>query len=56
MAASYIECQNLTVEETCDLFHFKKIIAVFAEIYNGVLRAGDMLAHHLLVIGAYVCI
>ena len=30
MDAPYIECQNLTVDETCDLFHFNKIIAIFA--------------------------
>ena len=56
MAASYIECQNLTVEETCDLFHFNKIIAIFAETSHGVLHAGDLLAQHLVVIGAFVCI
>ena len=56
MAASYLEWQNITVEETCDLFHFNKIIAVLAEIYNGVLHAGDLLAHHMLVIGASVCL
>ena len=54
MAASYIECQNITVEETCDLFHFKKIIAIFAETSNVVLRAGDLLAQHLVVLGASI--
>ena len=29
IAASYIACQNLTVEETCDLFYLNKIIAIF---------------------------
>ena len=56
MAASYIECQNLTVEETCDLFHFNKIIVVFAEKYNGVLRTSNLLSRHLVVIGASVCL
>ena len=56
MAASYISCQNITVEENCDLFHFNKIIAIFAEASNGVLHAGDLLAHHMVVIGAYVCL
>ena len=51
MAASYIECQNLAVEKTCDLFYFNKIIAFFSEIYNGVLHAGDMLAQNLVLIG-----
>ena len=36
IAASYIACQNLTVEETGDLFYYNKIIAVFAETYNDV--------------------
>ena len=54
MAASYIECQNLTVEETCYLFHFNKIIAIFSEKYNGVLHAGDLLAQYMVVIGASV--
>ena len=44
MAASYIVCQNLTFEETCDLFHFNKITAIFSETSNGVLHAGDMIA------------
>ena len=43
-AASYIVLQNLTVEETCDLFHFNKIIAIFAEKYNSVLHDDDLLA------------
>ena len=54
MAASYIECQNLSVEKTCDLFYFNKIIAVFAYTYNGVIHAGDLLAQNLVVIGASV--
>ena len=56
MATSYIEFQNLTVEETFDLFHFNKIIAVFDETYNGVLRSGDLLAQHIVVIVASVCL
>ena len=56
MAASYIACQNLTVEETCDLFHFNKIIAIFAEKSNVVLHAGDLLAQHPVVISASVCL
>ena len=56
MAASYIECQNITVEETCDLFHFNKIIAIFSEKSNRVLHAGDLLAHHPVVISASVCL
>ena len=56
MADSFIECQNLIVEENCDLFHFNKIIAIFAEKSNGVLHDVDMLAHHMVVIGAYVCL
>ena len=56
MSSSYIACQNLTFEETCDLFHFNKIIAVFAETSNGVLHAGDLLAQYLVLIGASVCL
>ena len=56
MADSFIECQNLIVEENCDLFHFNKIIAISAEIYNNFLHAGDVLAQHLLVIGDCVCL
>ena len=56
LTASYIEYQNLTVEETCDLFHFNKIMAIFAETSNGVLHAGYLLAHDMVVIGASVCL
>ena len=56
MAASDIACQNIIVEETYDLFHFNKIIAFFSETYNGVLHFGDKLAHHPLVIVAYICL
>ena len=56
MADSYIECQNLTFEETCDLFHLIKIIAIFAEKYNGVIHAGDLLAQNPVEISASVCL
>ena len=56
MDASYIECKNLTIKETCDLFHFNKIIAFFAGKSNGVIHAGDLLAHNLVVIGASFCL
>ena len=56
MAASYIACQNIKVEETCDLFYFNKIIVISTETSNGILHDGDILAKHLLVIGASVCI
>ena len=56
MDDSYIECQNLTVEETRDLFHFNKIIAFFSETYNGVLHAGVLLAQHLVVKGHSICL
>ena len=51
MADSYIASQNLTVEETCDLLHSNKIIAVFVNTSNGVLHAGDMISQNLVVIG-----
>ena len=44
MADSYIEFQSLTVEETCDLFHFNKSISIFSETYNDILHDGDLLA------------
>ena len=56
MADSYNECRNITVDKTCDLFHFNKIIAIFAETSNGVLHAGDLIAHHRVVICASVCL
>ena len=56
MAASYIEYQNITVKETCDLFHFSKIITVFAGTSNGVLCAGDILAQNPVLISASVCL
>ena len=56
MDASYIECQNLTVEETCDLFHFNKIIAILLKIYNGVIHTGDLLAQNPVVISDSVCL
>ena len=56
IADSYVECQNPTVEEICDLFHFNKIIAIFSVEPNGILHAGDLLAQHLVVIGASVCL
>ena len=56
MDASYIKCENLTVEETCDLFHFNKIIAIFYETSNGVLNAGNLLAQYLVLIGASFCL
>ena len=56
MAASYIECHNLTVDETCDLFHFNKIITIFSETSNDVLHTSDLIAQHLVVICAYVCL
>ena len=56
MAASYIECQNLTVEETCDLFHFNEIIEIFAETSNAVIHAGDLLAQNLVLLGASICL
>ena len=56
MADSYIECQNFAVEETCDFFHFNKIIAIVYETYNGVLHACDLLAQHMVVLGASVCL
>ena len=54
--ALYIACQNLTVEETCDLFQLKKTIAIFAETYNGVLHTGGLISHNLVLIGDYICI
>ena len=54
MAASYFTCQNLIVDEICDLFYFNRIIAIFSETYNGVIHAGYLLAHDLVVIGASV--
>ena len=56
MSASYIACQNLTVEETCDLFHVNKIILIFSETSHGVLHAGNLLAQNLVLIGASVCL
>ena len=56
MAASYIEFQNIKVEETCDLFHFNKIIAIFSEKYSDVLHADDLIALHTVVIIASVCL
>ena len=38
------------------IFYFNKIITVFAETSNNVLHAGDLLARHLLIIGASVCL
>ena len=55
-AASYIACKNPTFKETCDLFYFNKIIAIFAETYIGVLHDGDLLEHHMVLIGASVWI
>ena len=56
MAASYIECQHITVEETCDLFHFNKIITFFSEKYTGVIHAGNILSQNLVLIGDSVCL
>ena len=56
MYASYIACQNITVEETCDLFQFNKTIAIFSETSNGVLHDGGMISQNLVVIGASVCL
>ena len=56
MDASYIECKNLKVEETCVLFHFKKNNCNFCCKYIGFLHAGDLLAQHLVVIGDSVCL
>ena len=56
MAASYIACQNLTVEETYDLFHFNKIIAIFAVTSNGNIHAVDLLSQNLVVIDASICL
>ena len=41
---------NITVEETCDLFPFKNIVAILAETSNGVLHADDLLEQHLVVV------
>ena len=56
MYNSYVKCQNLTVEETCDLFYLNKIIATFSETSYSVLYAGDLLARYLVVICASVCL
>ena len=47
---------NITVEETCDLFPFKNIVAILAETSNGVLHADDLLVQHLVLIGASICL
>eukprot|EP00957_Ditylum_brightwellii_P112449 8572469-Ditylum_brightwellii.AAC.1 len=54
MATLHHITKCLTREQRKDLFIFNKSIIIFAQSSKGILHAGDLLSHHLLVIGGAI--